>query len=99
MEPWSLSFLNNPATEHKSITVLYFILMHFFISFVFPSRLFMVTWNVATAEPPDDLTSLLHLNSPNKPDLYVIGLVLIGISYSLSNVLTLKTYITFIFQI
>uniref|UniRef100_UPI003AB0A495 inositol polyphosphate 5-phosphatase Ka isoform X1 n=1 Tax=Centroberyx gerrardi TaxID=166262 RepID=UPI003AB0A495 len=37
-------------------------------------RLHMVTWNVATANPPDDITSLLHLNSPKSPDLYVIGL-------------------------
>ncbi|XP_054482597.1 inositol polyphosphate 5-phosphatase Ka isoform X2 [Anoplopoma fimbria] len=37
-------------------------------------RLHMVTWNVATADPPDDLTLLLHLNSPKRPDLYVIGL-------------------------
>ncbi|XP_028276158.1 inositol polyphosphate 5-phosphatase K isoform X2 [Parambassis ranga] len=37
-------------------------------------RLHMVTWNVATADPPDDLTSLLHLNSPKSTDLYVIGL-------------------------
>ncbi|XP_069003530.1 inositol polyphosphate 5-phosphatase K-like isoform X2 [Embiotoca jacksoni] len=37
-------------------------------------RLHMVTWNVATVDPPDDLTSLLHLNSPKSPDLYVIGL-------------------------
>ncbi|XP_055022773.1 inositol polyphosphate 5-phosphatase Ka isoform X1 [Boleophthalmus pectinirostris] len=37
-------------------------------------RLHMVTWNVATADPPDDVSSLLHLNSPKSPDLYVIGL-------------------------
>ncbi|KAI4791359.1 hypothetical protein KUCAC02_034049, partial [Chaenocephalus aceratus] len=37
-------------------------------------RLHMVTWNVATVDPPDDLTSLLHLNDPEGPDLYVIGL-------------------------
>ncbi|XP_071327929.1 inositol polyphosphate 5-phosphatase K-like isoform X2 [Trachinotus anak] len=37
-------------------------------------RLHMVTWNVATADPPDDVASLLHLNSPKSPDLYVIGL-------------------------
>ncbi|XP_032363014.1 inositol polyphosphate 5-phosphatase K isoform X3 [Etheostoma spectabile] len=37
-------------------------------------RLHMVTWNVATADPPDDMTLLLHLNSPKRPDLYVIGL-------------------------
>ncbi|XP_059186552.1 inositol polyphosphate 5-phosphatase Ka isoform X2 [Centropristis striata] len=37
-------------------------------------RLHMVTWNVATADPPEDVTALLHLNSPKSPDLYVIGL-------------------------
>ncbi|KAM3616809.1 uncharacterized protein V6R79_023744 [Siganus canaliculatus] len=37
-------------------------------------RLHMLTWNVASANPPDDLSSLLHLNSPKGPDLYVIGL-------------------------
>ncbi|XP_056612452.1 inositol polyphosphate 5-phosphatase Ka isoform X1 [Triplophysa dalaica] len=36
--------------------------------------LYVVTWNVATAEPPDDVHSLLQLSSPKKPDLYVIGL-------------------------
>ncbi|XP_046891698.1 inositol polyphosphate 5-phosphatase Ka isoform X2 [Hypomesus transpacificus] len=39
-----------------------------------PFRLHMVTWNVASADPPEDVTSLLHLNSPKTPDLYVIGL-------------------------
>ncbi|XP_038134478.1 inositol polyphosphate 5-phosphatase K-like isoform X2 [Cyprinodon tularosa] len=37
-------------------------------------RLHMVTWNVATADPPADVASLLHLNSPKTADLYVIGL-------------------------
>lgn len=37
-------------------------------------RLHIVTWNVATADPPDDVSLLLHLNSPVSPDLYVIGL-------------------------
>uniref|UniRef100_H3D9W7 Inositol polyphosphate-5-phosphatase Ka n=1 Tax=Tetraodon nigroviridis TaxID=99883 RepID=H3D9W7_TETNG len=37
-------------------------------------RLHIVTWNVATAEPPDDVSSLLHLNSPKSADLYIIGL-------------------------
>lgn len=37
-------------------------------------RLHMVTWNVATADPPDDVSSLLLLNSPKTPDLYIIGL-------------------------
>ncbi|XP_055052951.2 inositol polyphosphate 5-phosphatase Ka isoform X1 [Misgurnus anguillicaudatus] len=36
--------------------------------------LYVVTWNVATAEPPDDVSSLLQLSSPKRPDLYVIGL-------------------------
>ncbi|KTF79982.1 hypothetical protein cypCar_00020278, partial [Cyprinus carpio] len=36
--------------------------------------LYVVTWNVATAEPPDDVNSLLQLSSPKKPDLFVIGL-------------------------
>lgn len=33
----------------------------------------MVTWNVATAEPPEDLTSLLQLDDQPPTDLYVIG--------------------------
>ncbi|KAM7399761.1 hypothetical protein PAMP_019006 [Pampus punctatissimus] len=37
-------------------------------------RLHIVTWNVATVDPPDDVSSLLHLSSPKSPDLYVIGL-------------------------
>ncbi|XP_068442006.1 inositol polyphosphate 5-phosphatase K-like isoform X2 [Clinocottus analis] len=37
-------------------------------------RLHMVTWNVATVDPPDDVSMLLHLNAPKSPDLYVIGL-------------------------
>ncbi|XP_070839925.1 inositol polyphosphate 5-phosphatase K isoform X1 [Chaetodon trifascialis] len=37
-------------------------------------RLHMVTWNVATAEPPEDVTSLLQLDIQPPADLYVIGL-------------------------
>ncbi|XP_061595197.1 inositol polyphosphate 5-phosphatase K isoform X2 [Cololabis saira] len=37
-------------------------------------RVHVVTWNVATAEPPEDLFSLLQLDEPTCPDLYVIGL-------------------------
>ncbi|CAN9511143.1 unnamed protein product [Ophioblennius macclurei] len=37
-------------------------------------RLHVVTWNVGTADPPEDMASLLHLNTPKSPDLYVIGL-------------------------
>ncbi|XP_030292898.1 inositol polyphosphate 5-phosphatase K isoform X1 [Sparus aurata] len=37
-------------------------------------RLHMVTWNVATAEPPEDITSLLQLDVQPPADLYVIGL-------------------------
>ncbi|KAJ3591124.1 hypothetical protein NHX12_009071, partial [Muraenolepis orangiensis] len=36
--------------------------------------LHMVTWNVASASPAEDLSSLLRLGSPTSPDLYVIGL-------------------------
>ena len=38
-------------------------------------RLHMVKWNVGTAEPPEDVSSLLKLHSPKTPDLYVIGWV------------------------
>ncbi|TNN28192.1 Phosphatidylinositol 4,5-bisphosphate 5-phosphatase A [Liparis tanakae] len=37
-------------------------------------RLLIVTWNVATAEPPEDVTSLLQLDGQPPTDLYVIGL-------------------------
>ncbi|KAM4544794.1 inositol polyphosphate 5-phosphatase K isoform 2-T2 [Odontesthes bonariensis] len=37
-------------------------------------RLHMVTWNVATAEPPEDVTSLLQLDVQTPTDFYVIGL-------------------------
>ncbi|XP_017273438.1 inositol polyphosphate 5-phosphatase K isoform X2 [Kryptolebias marmoratus] len=37
-------------------------------------RLHIVTWNVATAEPPEDVISLLQLDVQTSTDLYVIGL-------------------------
>lgn len=37
-------------------------------------RLHVVTWNVGTAEPPSDVSSLLQLDSQNAVDLYAIGL-------------------------
>lgn len=37
-------------------------------------RLHIVTWNVATAEPSEDATSLLQLDAQPPTDLYVIGL-------------------------
>ncbi|XP_037534372.1 inositol polyphosphate 5-phosphatase Ka [Nematolebias whitei] len=37
-------------------------------------RLHIVTWNVATAEPPEDVTSLLHLDSATSADVFIIGL-------------------------
>uniref|UniRef100_A0A3P9CTR3 Inositol polyphosphate-5-phosphatase K n=1 Tax=Maylandia zebra TaxID=106582 RepID=A0A3P9CTR3_9CICH len=37
-------------------------------------RIHIVTWNVATAEPSEDATSLLQLDAQPPPDLYVIGL-------------------------
>ncbi|XP_044286498.1 inositol polyphosphate 5-phosphatase K isoform X2 [Varanus komodoensis] len=40
-----------------------------------PFRLHLVTWNVGTASPPPDVTSLLQLNSQDRAmDMYVIGL-------------------------
>lgn len=44
----------------------------FFLSKPF-DRLHVVTWNVATAEPPEDVTSLLQLDVQPPTDLYVIG--------------------------
>uniref|UniRef100_A0A3Q2PT78 Inositol polyphosphate-5-phosphatase K n=1 Tax=Fundulus heteroclitus TaxID=8078 RepID=A0A3Q2PT78_FUNHE len=40
----------------------------------FNDKLHMVTWNVATAEPSEDVASLLQLNDQPPIDLYVIGL-------------------------
>nr|XP_015223287.1 PREDICTED: inositol polyphosphate 5-phosphatase K isoform X2 [Lepisosteus oculatus] len=37
-------------------------------------RLHMVTWNVGTAAPPSDVSSLLELDSEKPADLFVIGL-------------------------
>ncbi|KAK7926164.1 hypothetical protein WMY93_008474 [Mugilogobius chulae] len=37
-------------------------------------RLHMVTWNVGTAEPPEDVSSLLQLNGQTQNDIYIIGL-------------------------
>uniref|UniRef100_A0A493SWS0 Uncharacterized protein n=1 Tax=Anas platyrhynchos platyrhynchos TaxID=8840 RepID=A0A493SWS0_ANAPP len=39
-----------------------------------PEGLHLVTWNVGTASPPPDVTSLLQLNSLGPTmDMYVIG--------------------------
>lgn len=40
---------------------------------LFTPRLHMVTWNVGTAEPPRDVSSLLRLDSQPATDVYVIG--------------------------
>lgn len=46
--------------------------------FLFVFRLHLVTWNVGTASPPPDVTSLLQLNSLGPTtDMYVIGWVYI----------------------
>ncbi|XP_048838108.1 inositol polyphosphate 5-phosphatase K-like [Brienomyrus brachyistius] len=37
-------------------------------------RLHVVTWNVASAEPPGDVSALLQLAAHRPPDLYAIGL-------------------------
>lgn len=39
----------------------------------FSVRLQIVTWNVATAEPPEEVTSLLQPDVQPPTDLYVIG--------------------------
>uniref|UniRef100_A0A8C4TFT3 Uncharacterized protein n=1 Tax=Erpetoichthys calabaricus TaxID=27687 RepID=A0A8C4TFT3_ERPCA len=37
-------------------------------------RIHIVTWNVAAATPPDDITSLLGLNvGDGRTDMYIIG--------------------------
>lgn len=41
--------------------------------FKIADRLHVVTWNVATAEPPEDVTALLQLDVQPPTDLYVIG--------------------------
>lgn len=46
----------------------------FLNSWFFTPRLHVVTWNVGTAQPPDDVSSLLLLDSEGAaPDVYVIG--------------------------
>lgn len=42
-------------------------------SFVLPS-ITVVTWNVGTAMPPNDVTSLLHLNTGETNDVDVIAI-------------------------
>ncbi|XP_052832622.1 inositol polyphosphate 5-phosphatase K [Octopus bimaculoides] len=37
-------------------------------------RIYLCTWNVGTKPPPDDLASLLALDTDLRPDIYVIGL-------------------------
>lgn len=49
------------------------IISSFFVIVIIKHRLHMVTWNVATAEPPEDVTSLLQLDVQPPTDLYVIG--------------------------
>ncbi|TKS78666.1 Phosphatidylinositol 4,5-bisphosphate 5-phosphatase A [Collichthys lucidus] len=41
----------------------------------FPNRVHIITWNVGSATPPDDITSLLGLNvGDGNTDMYIIGL-------------------------
>lgn len=43
-------------------------------------RLHIITWNVGSAQPPDDITALLGLNvGDGNTDMYIIGLSLIHI--------------------
>ncbi|MEQ2176227.1 hypothetical protein GOODEAATRI_025860, partial [Goodea atripinnis] len=40
----------------------------------FPDRLHIITWNVGSAMPPDDITTLLGLNvGDGNTDMYIIG--------------------------
>lgn len=40
----------------------------------FPNRVHIITWNVGSATPPDDITSLLGLNvGDGNTDMYIIG--------------------------
>uniref|UniRef100_A0A665W5W6 Phosphatidylinositol 4,5-bisphosphate 5-phosphatase A n=1 Tax=Echeneis naucrates TaxID=173247 RepID=A0A665W5W6_ECHNA len=42
---------------------------------LFPTRVHIITWNVGSATPPDDITSLLGLNvGDGNTDMYIIGL-------------------------
>lgn len=47
--------------------------MLYYVFMLLPNRLHMVTWNVGTAEPPEDVISLLQLDAQPPTDLYVIG--------------------------
>uniref|UniRef100_A0A8C3A6B8 Phosphatidylinositol 4,5-bisphosphate 5-phosphatase A n=1 Tax=Cyclopterus lumpus TaxID=8103 RepID=A0A8C3A6B8_CYCLU len=43
--------------------------------FLFPDRVYIVTWNVGSAVPPDDITSLFGPNvSDGSVDMFIIGL-------------------------
>lgn len=45
----------------------------------FSNRVHIITWNVGSATPPDDITSLLGLNvGDGNTDMYIIGWVLCG---------------------
>uniref|UniRef100_A0A3B3WYX1 Inositol polyphosphate-related phosphatase domain-containing protein n=1 Tax=Poecilia mexicana TaxID=48701 RepID=A0A3B3WYX1_9TELE len=40
----------------------------------FPVRVHIITWNVGSATPPDDITALLGLNvGDGNTDMYIIG--------------------------
>lgn len=41
---------------------------------LFANRVHIITWNVGSATPPDDITSLLGLNvGDGNTDMYIIG--------------------------
>lgn len=41
---------------------------------VFSNRVHIITWNVGSATPPDDITALLGLNvGDGNTDMYIIG--------------------------
>lgn len=44
------------------------------LSLFFPDRVHIITWNVGSATPPDDITALLGLNvGDGNTDMYIIG--------------------------
>lgn len=65
---WLLCF-SCPLIFHAIISIPVSLSVFQFLSL----RLYIVTWNVGTADPPVDMRSQLQLDSDLETDLYVIG--------------------------
>lgn len=60
----------------------------------FSNRLHIITWNVGSATPPDDVTSLLGLNvGDGNTDMYIIGWVFCGAFSFLHIKAEVSTYV------